>query len=88
MMGFFIRRCYDSANQYWAFWYDMGGLMSNVNKEVSISKQAIIRDTDAGKRFSSSLNVPPHVLSSSVFILSDQTTLWLLNPIRPSHTYI
>lgn len=44
--------------------FHMGGLMSNVNKDVSISKQAIIRDTDAGKRFSSSLNVQPHVLSS------------------------
>lgn len=56
-----------------------GGLMSMFNnKEFSISKQATIRDTDAGKRFSSSLNAAACFLSNPegmyLFILSDQKT--------------
>lgn len=45
------------------------------NKEFSISKQATIRDTDAGKRFSSSSNAAACFLSNPegvyLFILSD-----------------
>lgn len=62
------------------------------NKEFSISKQATIRDTDAGKRFSSSSNAAACFLSNPegvyLFILSDPKDLWLLNPNKAFFIYI